>query len=327
MLSILSLDGLAVEPLVDYELPSRRWVLNGEYTLNFGIYETLSNTNSFGLIEGEAIVECDNDYFRVKQVDRRLVGNNRYKNVACLHVINDLERERVYTSLTGSVSIDQAMSAITTGTQFTYTIDGTFPNVSFDSFGNSDCMSLFKTILNEYQAEYEVSKYHITLKNRVGTDQDFQFRYRFNITAISEHCDTNNLRTYVKGSGKKDTNGVPLVTAEYESPNAAIYGRLHADPIEDERFTSATSLQDYIKANLEDTPKVAYKFDYHTVVNEIEQDIGRGDAGWVIHENLGIDIYARVVEIQDYPGIDKDPIVTIGNVLLNGTQEIIKRVG
>lgn len=326
MLSIHPLNGQN-EPLVDYELPSRRWVLNGEYTLNFGIYESLSNTESFDLIEGEAIVECDNDYFRVKQVDKRLVGNNRYKNVACLHVINDLERARVYTSQTGSISINQAMAFITSGTNFTYTIDGTFASVSFESFGNADCMTLFKKILDEFQAEYQVSKYHITLKNRVGADNDFQFRYRYNMTAVSEQCDTNSLRTFIKGSGKKDTNGVPLVTAEYESPNAAIYGRLHADPIEDERFTSSTSLQDYIKANLEDTPKVAYKFDYRTVVNEIGQNIGRGDAGWVIHEKLGIDIYARVVEIQDYPGIDKDPVVTIGNVLLNGTQEIIKRVG
>lgn len=317
----------ASEPLVDYEMPTRRWVLNGEHSLKFGVYETLNNVESFDLIENECVIECENDYYRVKQLDKRSVGNKRYKYLGCLHVVFDLERERVYSSLSGSLRVDQAMDFITKGTLFTYSIEGDFNTVLFESFGNDNGWELFKKILEQYEAEFEVEKYHIVLKNRVGQDKDFQFRYKHNITAVEETIDSNDLRTYIKGYGKKDDNGNPIVTSEYLSPNSSVYGILHAEPIDDERFTNQSSLQKYIISKLEDTPKISIKFDYHTVSDEIGQDIRKGDSGWLIHEKLGIEVYTRVVEVSDYPGIQKDPIITIGNVLLNGTEEIVKRRG
>lgn len=326
MLVVHSLDG-QIEPLVDYELPQRRWVLNGEYSLDFGIYRSMSNEKSFDLLQPEVLIEVEDDYFRVKQLDNRLVSDTQYKNASCLHVIFDLERNQVYSSLNNTVQIDQAMALITANTNFTYTIEGTFDGVVFESFGNEDSYTLFQKILEQYMAEFEVNKYHITLKKRVGNDSDFQFRYKYNITGTDEQFDTNDLRTYVKGTGKLDANGTPLITVEYESPNAAKWGRLHADPISNETFTNEESLRNYIASTLQDTPKFSIKFDYHTVVGEIGQDIGRGDSGWFIHEKLGIEIYTRVVEISDYPGISKTPVITIGNVLLSGTKEILKRKG
>ncbi|MDM5223032.1 phage tail protein [Peribacillus sp. NJ11] len=118
-------------------------------------------------------------------------------------------------------------------------------------------------------------------------------------------------------------------SVDYLSPNSSIpeYGILHADPIYDDRFTDNTSLLNYIIDELKDTPLISTQFDYHTLVNDVGQDIGLGDAGWLIHEKLGIEIYTRVVEITDYPTSVKTPVITIGNVLLNGTEQMIKRKG
>lgn len=316
-----------IEPITDYELPQRKWILNGQSTLHFSIYETMNNKESFGMIVPEGLIECEEDLFRIKQYSKRMVGEVPFKQLGCLHVIHDLEFGRVYTKTSGTLSINQAMDMIVVGTgnKFTYSIEGSFPNVSFTEFGNQDCWELFKKVLEEFQAEFDAKQYHIILKNRVGEDKDFQFRYKHNMTNVEETFDTNDLRTYIKGTGKKDANGNPLVSTFYRSTNADIFGERHAEPIEAEQLTTETSLQNHLKTQIQDTPLVSAKFDYSTLVNEIEQDIEKGDAGFMIHEELGIDIYTRVVEITDYPGIDKDPVFTIGNVLKNGTQEILQR--
>ncbi|MDP1419226.1 phage tail protein [Peribacillus simplex] len=326
MLVVHSLDG-QIEPLVDCELPQRRWVLNGDKSLSFNIYRSFSNEESFDLIQGQCLIEVDDDYFRVKQVGKQLRSSTQYKTVSCLHVLFDLEKNRVYSTLNNTVSIEQAMTLITANTKFTFTVEGTFDGVVFEEFGKDDSYTLLQKVLEEYGAELEVKKFHITLKKRIGVDNDFQFRYKHNITAVDEQIDTNDLTTYIEGTGKLDANGKPLISVSYESPNASVFGRLHADPISNETFTIAENLRNHIASKLQDTPKISIKFDYHTVVGEIGQEIGKGDAGWLIHEALGIEIYTRVVEILDYPGVDTPPVITIGNVLFNGAEEIVIRKG
>ncbi|KON69633.1 hypothetical protein AKG34_13335 [Peribacillus butanolivorans] len=477
MLLVHSLYGM-VEPLVDYALPTRRWVLNNDYSLEFDIYRSAINGVAFDLIEGHCLIECEDDYFRVTQLDKELESNTPYKKVTCVGVlIVDLETNYVYSELTGSISITQAMNLITSGTKFTYTLDGNFNNVTFEKFGDGNSYDLFKIILEKYKVEFEISGYHITIKNRIGRDNDFQFRYKHNITGTNQDYDTNALRTYVKGFGKEreekdiatgvkatlvvddfdgkweeptgstrsdwnslgysvgygkettslgdsfqfkftgtglsmdmictskggkvvftidndhtktvslyegttdkvknfeiirgledkthnvdvrlasrdgknpNTTGSTLpvfaqpigkvmglyrsrvgaekyvVSVDYLSPNSSIpqYGIRHADPIYDDQFTSETALLNHIKSQLQDTPTISTQFDYHTAVKELGQDIGRGDAGWLIHEELGIDIYTRVVEITDYPTSKKTPVITIGNVLRKGTEELVFR--
>ncbi|MFP3509395.1 prophage endopeptidase tail family protein [Peribacillus sp. SIMBA_075] len=479
MLVVHSLYG-EIEPLVDYELPTRKWVLNGEYSLNFWIYRSSSNSCSFDLIQGRSLIQYEDDYFRVTQCGEWLEYDTPFKEVTCVNaVITDLETNRVYSELSGSISITQAMNLITNGTKITYSLDGNFRNVTFEKYGENNSYELFKEVLEKFKVEYSVSAFHITIKNRIGKDNDFQFRHKHNITGTDRQSDINTLRTYIKGFGKQreetdistgikstlvvddfdgkwdnstseelaewnakntgvgmgkktdvlgdsfqfkftgtgfsidmictwlggkvvftidgsNTKTVSLwspitdqvktfeiirglenkthsvdvrlasrdgkntmtkgdvlpvfhqptgkiittyrarvgsekyyASVGYLSPNSTIpqYGILHADPIYNEDFTDNTSLLNFIKGELQDTPTISTQFDYHTLVNDIGQDIGRGDSGWLMHEKLGIDIYTRVVEITDYPTSNKTPIITIGNVLLNGTKQILKGKG
>lgn len=476
MLAVHSLYG-QVEPLVDYKYPERKRVLNGDYSLEFEIYRSAMNEESFDLIQGRSLVECEDDYFRVTQLDESLDVDTPYKRVTCVNdVIDTLSTNYVYTELSGSISIVQAMNLITSGTKVTYALDGTFKNKTFEKFGLGYSYDLLKIILETYKVEYDISKYHMTIKNRIGIDNDFQFRYKHNITGTDRQYDVNSLRTYVKGFGKEreetdistgvkstlvvddfdgrwdnstseeiaewnakntavgmgkktdvlgdsfqfkftgtgfsmdmictwlggkvvftidddhtktvslwspitdqvktfqiirgleskthsvdvrlasrdgkntKTTGSTLpvfhqptgkiittyrsrvgsekyyASTEYLSPNSSIpaYGILHAEPIYNDEITDETDLLNYIKAELQDYPLISTQFDYHTLVNDIGQDISLGDAGWLMHEKLGIDVYTRVVEIVDYPETKKTPVVTIGNVLLSGTGEIAK---
>lgn len=476
MLAVHSLYG-QIEPLVDYKYPQRKWVLNGEYSLEFEIYRSAINDESFDLLEGRSLIECENDYFRVTQLEAGLEVDTPYKKVTCVNdVIDILSTNFVYTELTGSISIVQAMNLITNGTKVTYALDGTFKNKTFEKFGNAYSYDLLKIILEKYKVEYDISKYHMTIKNRIGKDNDIQFRYKNNITGTDQQYDINTLRTYVKGFGKEseetdistgvkstlivddfdgkwdnstseelaewnakntgvgmgkktdvlgdslqfrftgtgfsidmictwlggkvvftidgsNTKTVSLwspitdqvktfeiirgleskthtvdvrlesrdgkntltkgdvlpvfhqptgkilttyrsrkgsekyyASTEYLSPNSNIpqYGILHAEPIYNDEITNETDLLNFIIGELQDYPLVSTQFDYHTLVNDTGQEIERGDAGWLMHEKLGIVIYTRIVEIVDYPGTKKTPVVTIGNVLLNGTGEILK---
>ncbi|MED3691310.1 prophage endopeptidase tail family protein [Peribacillus butanolivorans] len=476
MLYVHSLFG-RVEPLVNHETPTRKWILNSDYTLDFGIYRTTINSDAFDLIEFRSLIEYEDNYFRVQQLSNELVSDTEYKQVRCMNVsIYDLGTHRVYSELSGSISITQAMNLITNGTKFTYTLAGDFENVTFEKFGKNKGYELFQDILKKYEAEYEISKYHITLKNRIGSDKDFQFRYKHNITGTIQECEADSMSTYIKGYGKereekdiltgtksalvvddfdgkwtdpsgttvsdwnslgyavgygKETNVIGdsfqfkfkgtgfkmdmvctkwggkvkftidddktkvvsvynsssivktyeivrgledkthtvdvkldsrdgknpntegsalpgfaqptgniiatyrnrvdaekyYASAEYLSPRSSIpgIGVLHADEIQDDRFTNEDALLKFIKTQVQDYPLVSHKFDYHDFVNSTGQDIERGDAGYLVHEKLGIDIYTRVVEIEDYPTTNITPVITVGNVIYNGTQEIVLR--
>ena len=80
----------------------------------------------------------------------------------------------------------------------------------------------------------------------IGGDNDYQYRYKHNISSIVLQEDTTNLATYIKGFGKDD------LTVDYTSPNIDIFGRREEEPVKDERFTDATALLNYIKSKLQD---------------------------------------------------------------------------
>lgn len=298
------------ELLTDYQIKERKKVVNGDYSLLFFVVKTERNQHSFDLVQEDSVIEYDGQKYRLKKMRENTTGLTPIKDVQqCSHVFFDIIEDYQYETLSGTLNITQALAHTFSVTDWTWVNQGAFASVEFENFGDGNALELFKTILERYGAEFEITgEKEITLKNQIGVPRDAQFRYGHNIKALYKDIDSSNVSTYIKGFGKG-------VTAEYTSPNHSVYGIRHAPPVRDERFTTQSGLFEHLQKVLTDTPNIVIEVD---VVELKNQDIpiheyDLGDTIFLIHEILGIDATVRILEYKDYPESKKSPSVVLAN--------------
>jgi phage minor structural protein len=307
-LIITTLSGQS-EILTDYTIRERKMVVNGEYSLPFLVYKTGRNKHSFDLVQEETIVEYEGQQYRIKKIREVMKGKTHVKEVQTHHVFFDIIDNHQYETLTGTLNMVQVLTHVFSVTDWTWVNQGAFASVEFDKFGDGNALELFKTILDRYGAEFEITgENEITLKNQIGNPQEAQFRYRHNIKTLYKDIDSSNISTYIKGFGKG-------ITAEYTSPNASAYGIRHAPPVRDERFTTLIGLQEHLQKVLIDTPSIVIEVEAVELKKQgipiHEYDLG--DTIFLIHEDLGIDATVRILEYTDYPESHQSPKVVLAN--------------
>lgn len=313
MLTVTFLDGQC-EPLTGFKGFKRTRKVNGEKQISFTLFHTEGNQYAYPLVLEESIIEFDGEEYVIKQLSEKNIGNTTYKEVTAVHkFFNDMLNDRIYTTITGTKTFSEALNFVFDGSSYTVNIIDLFGSQTFDNFGNDNRLSLFQKLLEAYKAEFKIVGNSIYLYEQIGNDTDFQFRYNFNIKTIERKVDTSGLSTYIKGTGQKDDNGNPLITAEYTSPNANIFGILHANPVDDERYTDYDSLLQRIKDDLQDTPNVSITIDFidlrsagypYIVPNE-------GDRVFLIYEPMDdLNIETRIMEIDETFNDNLEPIQT-----------------
>lgn len=279
-----------------------------ERSISFTLLPVESNKHSFDMVKEEALIEFDGDMYRIKQLSEKPRGKSKIKTVVAVRTFFDLIGSHQYGLKNGSLTFDAAAQFVLGGTGYTYTILDTFYAKDWENWGDDNRVALFQAMVNRYGAEYTIKDKHITFRRKIGQATDFQFRFNYNIKALNRHVDTKNLSTYIKGYGKKNEDGTYVTEAEYVSPNAALFpnpdspdGYWHAKPVRDERYTEYAGLLDRLKQEIIDEPEVAITVDFvdmrragypYDVPNE-------GDDVFLIYEPLGLDIEARIMEIEE----------------------------
>ncbi|WP_176550504.1 phage tail protein [Bacillus sp. AFS037270] len=315
---VTSLGGQS-EFLTDYQITERKRVVNGEYSLPFILFKTTRNSHSFDLVQEESIVEYDGQKYRIKKLREYTKGKTPVKEATTQHIIFDIIDDYQYDTISGTTNIMQALNHVFGVTEWTWINHGAFAPVEFDKFGDGTALELFKTILERFGAEFEITgEKEITLKNQIGTTRDAQFRYRHNIKTLYKNIDSSNVSTYIRGFGKD-------VTAEYTSPNVSVYGIRHAPPVRDEKFTTQASLLEHLQKVIVDTPDIVIEIEIVELKKQgipiHEYDLG--DTIYLIHEDLGIDATVRILEYTDYPESLKSPTVVLANFKKNITSALV----
>ncbi|AYA77333.1 hypothetical protein DOE78_18800 [Bacillus sp. Y1] len=327
MLIITDIHG-NTEGLTGYTKLKRYRNVSGEKSLAFLVLPTEQNAHSFGMVTEESIVEFAGESYRIKQLAEKSKGRTFYKEVVAIHTFFDLIDEHVYDLHNGSLTFANALNFALGGSGYTWSIVDTFLAQDFENFGDSNRLALFQTILERYGAEFTLSGTHITLRKRIGNATDFQFRYNYNVKTLARDVNTNNLSTYIKGYGKQNEDGTYVVQSEYTSPNAAIFGTRHAKPVRDERYTTLEGLNDRLVAELNDTPEVSITIDFadmrragypYDVPNE-------GDDVFLIYEPIGIDVEARIVEVDEEFTEASDLPISTSVTLANIRESVIQRM-
>ena len=303
------------ELLTDYKDLARKHQVNGERSLSFTVFKTERNEHAFDLVKEESVIEYDGHSYRIKQLEELAVGAVPMKRVRADHVFFDIIDVYQYNTISGTKTISEALSFALNGTGISFIVVDSFPSVPLENFGDDNAAALFQKILELYGAEFDLVGNEVRLYEQIGSNTDFQFRYKHNIKTLSKTIKTDNLSTYIKGFGKQNDDGTYVATAEYTSPMAAIFGIRHAKPVYDERFTNNESLLEYIKSKLQDTPEISITIDFVDLA-KAGYPLPRprlGDTVYLIYEPLGIDITTRIMEITDYPESDRSPEVTLAN--------------
>ncbi|MEH7246454.1 phage tail protein [Neobacillus niacini] len=319
MLTITDIGG-NTEALTGYRGLRRKRNVNGEKTLAFLVMPTDQNAHSFPMVAEESIVEFDGEPYRIKQLAEKSRGTTFYKEVVAVHTFFDLIDEHVYALHNGSMTFQAALQFVLGGTEYTWSIVDTFYAQDFENFGDENRLALFQTLLVRYGAEFTLNGTHITFRERIGNATDFQFRYSYNVKTISRDVKTSNLSTYIKGFGKQNDDGTYVVESEYTSPNAAVFGVRHAKPVRDERYTTLDGLNARLQAELIDEPEVSITIDFADLRRAgFPFDVpSEGDDVFLIYEPIGIDVEARLVDIDEEFTEGSDlpimTVVTLGNI-------------
>ncbi len=289
--------------------------VNGDRYISFMIFDTPGNaytsSDAFNMIAEESIIGADENEYRVKTCEKRVIGDIPVKIVTAIHTFFDLIDQYVYDTVTNTQSLQQIASFIFKDTKYTPIVLANVPNQVFEAFGNGNVINLLNKALDVYGVEFEVVGTQVIFKNQIGNKTDFQFRRKYNIKDIKETIDTKGLSTYIRGYGKDN------LFAVYTSPNATKFGLRHANPVRDERFTVYENLLAEMKKRLNDKPNVTIELEI-TDLKKLGFNydvISLGDSGFVIHEVLNIDYEARIIEYVDYPFEQtKNSSIVIGNL-------------
>ena len=304
--------------------------VNGEKTLSFLVVPTAGTDAAFLSVDNESIIDFQNERYVIKKVQEKNVGNTYIKSVEAVHVFfNDMINAFQYDLHTGSQTFFAALTRVFAPTEYTFSIVDTFTDKTFENFGRDNCLSLFKNVLERYEAEFEVVGYQVYLKQKIGADTGFQLRWKHNIKAIDKEVDTQNLGTYIRGfGGTPNEDGVYPVMREYDS-NIEKFGLKVAQAVYDETTSTVAGMDARLRRELVDEPQLSITVDIAAVDGDVKRE---GDSGYIIYEPMNIRVSARVVELAEtYEYINKrwrtvKTAVTLSN-LKNLLSDTITRFG
>ncbi|MGB9943426.1 phage tail protein [Bacillus subtilis] len=311
------------EMLTDFDVV-RQNAINNEKTINVNGVLTDRNKHAFPLVQNENYLIYGEEEYVIKTSTIKPIGNVLKADATAIHrMFVDLSDMYIYDVIEGekALSIETMLAFALKGTGYTYEVDtaGIAKSTTVENFGDSKSLSLLNSIAEKFGVEYECMNKKIYIAKEVARYTDNQLRYSFNINNPSKDIDTNSLKTYIRGFGKKKEDGTYVATAEYKSPLADVFGVRHADPVRDERYTDESSLLARIKSELHDRIDISISLTYVELLAQGIQDIRKGDYVWCIIEPFDIDLRIRVVEVEDYSDTGKSPKYTLGTIMRKST--------
>ncbi|MCY8265614.1 phage tail protein [Bacillus haynesii] len=303
---------------------TRKSGINNQKTISISGVLTSQNQHAFPLIQNENSLIYDEEEYVIKTSSIKPFGNKMRASATAVHrMFVDLDDMYIYDVIAGekALSIDTMLKFALAGTGYSYQVDseGIAKSVTVENFGDAKSLTLLNSIAEKFGVEYECVNKTIYIAKEIARYTDNQLRYSFNINNPSKDIDTSSLKTYIRGFGKKKEDGTYVVTAEYRSPLADVFGPRHADPVRDERYTDKASLLERIKSELHDRIDISISLTYVELQAQGIQDIRKGDYVWCIVEPFDIDVRIRVVEVEDYSDSSKSPKFTLGSITRKST--------
>ncbi|WP_010051796.1 phage tail protein, partial [Carnobacterium maltaromaticum] len=295
----------------DYENFTENWQKNTSWTIEFRLDKTVLNEFSYDLVENEAYIIHNQQYFVVKTCEPQAEGSFVYKNIIATHICYDVQFHHVHENMTKTARIAEYMSFALGNNKlgYTYEIIGDFgtTGVEVENFGDGmDALDMLQNICSKFNAVMIADNKHfrIIAEEHWGEVTEKVFRYQYNTDNVQCSIDSTNLRTKMKliGKTKEEDEGGGYYFAPFYivSKNEEIIRRFgtdrEQDPVSDERFIDSASIEKYGYEQLHDY------YDISLSINNVgDESIEAGEQWIFIYEPLGIHEEVKIVGYKKYP--------------------------
>lgn len=295
MITFVDEKGTEYSALVAYSVTN---AVNGELSVKGTIYTNDKVLHGIG--RGWRF-RLDDEYFRITYAKPNDTGRQIEVEFDAVHqFFYDMSKSMVYTTLNGSKPFETYLQAIFSNSGYTYNLETTIGSIRKENFGNKSRLSLFNDIIKAAGLEFSVRGHVIRILKRVGTDLSTIVRKDFNMNELKIEKDINSFVTYQRGIGAwkdDEDHSKGRYETSYESPLSAIYGRIEADPVVDERYKDTGKLLERLKENVDKSYKVSVEIDMEDL-SQAGYRISRpnpGDYIMAINETLGFRQKVRIV--------------------------------
>ncbi|RBS29912.1 hypothetical protein EB14_02584 [Enterococcus faecium] len=307
------------EILTDYDKSTftENWQENETWEISFTIVKTKFNELAFDLVDYENSVFFNGQEFIVKQMSVSAEGAAITKTVTATHIYYTMQDGFQYDTVTGTRSINQLLAHVFKPDNRGFTWNVVDPNKKFlpveqENFGNGNYLKLVEEILKDYDAIVIPDNKNLTFfpRSEYGKKTEEQIRYKYNTDSVKFDIDTLNLKTQIKGFGKKKEDDTYYFTPiTYTSKQSEKWGIRVQSPVSDDRYTVSGNMLERLKQDLQDYPTIT-----GTVTMKWRVEPNKGDYVAFVYEPLGVNTYIQVVGIKTYPAIpNKPPEITLSN--------------
>ena len=295
MITFVDEKGTEHSALVAYSVTN---AVNGELSVKGTIYTNDKVLHGIG--RGWRF-RLDDEYYRITYAKPNDTGRQIEVEFDAVHqFFYDMSKSMVYTTLNGSKPFETYLQAIFSNSGYTYNLETTVGSIRKENFGNKSRLSLFNDIIKAAGLEFSVRGHVVRILKRVGTDLSTIVRKDFNMNELKIEKDINSFVTYQRGLGAwkdDEDHSKGRYETSYESPLSAIYGRIEADPVVDERYKDTGKLLERLKENVDKSYKVSVEIDMEDL-SQAGYRISRpnpGDYIMAINETLGFRQKVRIV--------------------------------
>ncbi|HFF1392654.1 TPA: phage tail protein [Enterococcus faecium] len=307
------------EILTEYDKSTftENWQENETWEISFTIVKTKFNELAFDLVDYENSVFFNGQEFIVKQMGVSAEGAAITKTVTATHIYYTMQDGFQYDTITGARSISQLLTHVFSAGSRGFTWEVIDPNKKFltveqENFGNGNYLKLVEEILKDYDAIVIPDNKNLTFfpRSEYGKKTEEQIRYKYNTDSVKFDIDTLNLKTQIKGFGKKKEDDTYYFTPiTYTSKQSEKWGIRVQSPVSDDRYTVSGNMLERLKQDLQDYPTIT-----GTVTMKWRVEPNKGDYVAFVYEPLGVNTYIQVVGIKTYPAIpNKPPEITLSN--------------
>ncbi len=307
------------EILTEYDKSTftENWQENETWEISFTIVKTKFNELAFDLVDYENSVFFNGQEFIVKQMGVSAEGAAITKTVTATHIYYTMQDGFQYDTITGTRSINQLLAHVFKPDNRGFTWNVVDPNKKFlpveqENFGNGNYLKLVEEILKDYDAIVISDNKNLTFfpRSEYGKKTEEQIRYKYNTDSVKFDIDTLNLKTQIKGFGKKKEDDTYYFTPiTYTSKQSEKWGIRVQSPVSDDRYTVSGNMLERLKQDLQDYPTIT-----GTVTMKWRVEPNKGDYVAFVYEPLGVNTYIQVVGIKTYPAIpNKPPEITLSN--------------
>lgn len=299
--------------------------LNGNITLKISITPNQVNNHFINDLDTMWEVDYYGDTFKIVYANKITKGTSFYLDVRAVHKgLDELDSVRTYERFDGYISAPEAFAKVFTGVSFSAILLDSFNSIEIEGLGDGETkLESFKRLLNRFKAEFYISGSTFYITKLRGRDTGFEYRYRLNLSNVSNEKDGSASYTYVKGFGDYGENDQDYIKTaklkdEYESPLANILGRRHAPIVAKGSYKTIATLREAMKEVVDNSIPISVSADVKDLRKQgypyAQPEVG--DRVFINDNRIGLNQEIRVVEIvtQRYAnGNVRDIKITFGN--------------